>query len=355
MASTDVKAGFWYCRGSQPELLNSNAPTYFTHLFCAFADISSNYQVTIPTQYMGTFSKFTHAARESNSEIKTLMSIGGLHSDPSTFAEMFGRQDNREVFIRSSIEQARAYNFDGLDLFWPCWKSAGPGPTPDDMRNLGLLLDEWRQAIGNEANTNKIRLLLTATVFYKPTIINGPVPTTYPTDAMTSTYLDWINVRAYDLYDPNSSAHKTAPPAALLNPTDSLKSVAAGLKDWIDAGVPGTQLVPGLPFVGFEWSLKDPCKHDLFAEANGPPPGNRDGHLVYADINRFIAKSKFTPVFNQDYVTNYCYEGNNWIGYDDKDSIIKKIDYFKDQKLRGYFAWHVCADDPANWTLSQTG
>lgn len=44
-------------------------------------------------------------------------------------------------------------------------------------------------------------------------------------------------------------------------------------------------------------------------------------------------------------VGDYCYKGTAWIGYDDSQSIVTKVRYVKAKGLRGYFAWHVGADD----------
>jgi chitinase len=201
------------------------------------------------------------------------------------------------------------------------------------MNNLGSLLGEWRQALKQDAagaGHDKKELLLTATVFYTPNITNGSVSTSYPADALKDN-LDWINIRAYDLYDPRSTPSMTEPPA------------------WISV-VSAKKVVIGLPFVGFELALKNPDQHDIRAPANGPGHGN-DG-IIY-DRNT-INNPNFNRAFNSQYVTHYCYRNYQWIGYDDKDSIKTKIQHAKRNQLGGYFAWHVCADDP-NWTLSGAG
>ncbi|XP_059454582.1 class V chitinase-like [Corylus avellana] len=349
-----VKAGFWYCRqAEQISISNCNASIYFTHLFCAYAEISgTNYKVTIPDQYRDTFASFTDAARQRKSTIKTLISIGGVDSDPATFVSIIRNEGNRDAFIQSSIQQARENNFDGLHLSWPCWKYQ---PTANDMQNLATFFRKWHEAVtADAAAENKEPLLLTATVSHKPHIDSSDsISASYPANAI-KTHLDWINVRAYDFYNALSSPSYTAPPAALHNaalpPNDvDFKSVETGITEWLKA-VPADKLVIGLPFVGYEWLLEDPVNHDLFDLAKGSAKGEGDGYISYRDVT---TKPNFNRQFNQDFVTNYGYGGDSWIGYDDKESITTKIAYFKRKKLRGYFAWHVCADD-VDWTLSRT-
>jgi GH18 family chitinase len=157
-----VKAGFWYCKESQQSFSESNAPTHFTHLFCAFASISSrNHEVIIPVQYQDTFKDFNANAKAKNPDIKTFISIGGPDTDSKLFPSLVSKKENRTALITSSINLAQSHEFDGLDFFWPCEYPA----TQDDVTNLGYLFDEWRNAKNN--------LLLTATVFYSPVVNNS--------------------------------------------------------------------------------------------------------------------------------------------------------------------------------------
>lgn len=80
---------------------------------------------------------------------------------------------------------------------------------------------------------------------------------------------------------------------------------------------------------------------------------SNDGDIGYAQINNFIAQNGASALYNSTFVSNFCYSGTTWIGYDDKESISTKVTYAKNRGLLGYFAWHVGADD--NWALSQQG
>jgi chitinase len=62
---------------------------------------------------------------------------------------------------------------------------------------------------------------------------------------------------AYDFYAPGWSPDVAGPPAALYNTRDPLACGDAGVRAWIDGGVPGQQLVLGLPFYGYAWKLVD--------------------------------------------------------------------------------------------------
>jgi chitinase len=334
-----VKAAYWFPGNEFP--VSSIDSTLFTHLFCAFADLNSTtYKVTISSPNSAQFSTFTQTVQKKNPSVKTLLSIGGGDSKASTFASMATQPSTRKSFIDSSIKLARSNNFHGLDLDWEY------PSTKEEMTNFGSLLNEWRAAVAAESKSSgKAPLLLSAAVFYSSDYYS----LIYPIQAISNT-LDWLNVMAYDFYTPdaNNSPAKTGPPAALYNPTSKV-SGDAGVRAWIQSGVAAKKLVLGLPFYGHGWRLVNANNHGIFAPANGAAS---DG-LGYGGIKDFITQNRGTAVYNATIVTDYCYAGTTWIGYDDTQSISTKVTYAKGKGLLGYFAWHVGADK--NFALSQTG
>jgi len=316
--------------------------TLFTHLFCAFADLNpTTYEVTISSSNLPQFSTFTQTVQQKNPSVKTLLSIGGGSSSPSSFASMASQNSSRKSFIDSSIQLARNYSFHGLDLDWEYPSSA------TEMTNLGLLLTEWRAAIAEDSTTTgETALLLSAAFFYN----SNYYTVNYPFQAISNS-MDWINLMAYDFYGPGWSPNVTGPPAALYNPISQV-SGDTGVRNWIQAGVAANKLVLGVPFYGYAWSLVNANDHGIFSPANGAAISS-DGSITYSGIKDFITQNSATTVFNSTIVTDYCYSGTTWIGYDDTNSIYTKVTYAKGKGLLGYFAWHVGADN--NFTLSRNG
>ncbi|KAL6221575.1 hypothetical protein ACLB2K_004971 [Fragaria x ananassa] len=342
--TTVVKAAYWFPDSGQA--VSSINSTLFTHLFCAFADLNpTTYQVAISSANSPQFSTFTQTVQQKNPNVKTLLSIGGGNSSPSTFAAMASQATRRKAFIDSSIKLARNYSFYGLDLDWEYPSSA------TEMTNFGSLLTEWRSAVANESSTSgKTALLLTAAVFRNADYYS----INYPFQAVSSS-LDWINVMTYDYYGPSFAEGKTNtyPPAALYSGgSTSLINGDAGIVSWINkAGISTKKIVIGLPFYGYAWRLLNPNNHGFFAPANGSAIG-ANGDQGYNQIRVLISRG-FQTVYNATVVSNYCYNGTTWIGYDDTQSIGAKVSYAKGKSLLGYFAWHTGADT-TTWTLSQT-
>ncbi|CAL5400502.1 unnamed protein product [Camellia sinensis] len=337
-AQTVVEASYWF-----PEsgfLASDIDSTLFTHLFCAFANLSSTTnQVIVSPSNNAPFSQFTSTVQLKNPSVKTLLSIGGGKSDRTAFASMASQSATRKTFIDSSTELARSYGFLGLDLDWEYPKSAS------EINNFGLLFNEWRSAVMAEATaTGKPALLLTAAVNYASTV-NG---VNYPIQSIANS-CDWVNLMAYDFYGPTRS-NVTNPPAALFDPPSGSVSGSYGIKSWIQAGLSPEKMVFGMPFLGYAWTLVNADNHGFKAPSSGLV-GSDEGAMGYKQIKAFITQNQATPVYNSSVVSDYCYSGTTWIGYDDIQSITAKVSYAKQQGLLGYFSWHVGVDN--NWALSQ--
>ncbi|CAJ1975565.1 unnamed protein product [Sphenostylis stenocarpa] len=333
-SEADIKGGYWYSE-SGLAVSDINA-SYFTHLFCAFADLDPNTnQVTISSTNAAQFSTFTQTVRANNPSVTTLLSIGGGGGGATLaaeFANMASQADSRKSFIDSSIQQARENNFDGLDLDWEY-------PSSDtDRSNLALLLREWRAAVDQESTTSgNTALILSAAVAGSDQISSLDY---YPGTDITEN-LDFVNVMAYDLFTSDGYPTSTQPPAPWNNPQGQF-SVDQGITTWIGLGVPASKLNVGLPFYGYKWQLADPNNHGLFA-----PATQGLGAVAYKDIVSAGAE----VVFDSSFVTNYCFKGTDWFGYDDTESTSTKVVDARERGLLGYFAWHIGQD--SNWALSE--
>ncbi|RZC68226.1 hypothetical protein C5167_031484 [Papaver somniferum] len=342
-SAADIKGGYW------PSWLQNTLPpsaipaSYYTHVFYAFAGISSSkYQLVVKPEDEQWMPIFTTSLHSKTPSVITMLSIGGGDSsNRADFAAMASSPSNRANFISSTIQVARRYNFDGLDLDWeyPLTQAA--------MVNLGTLLTEWRAAINEEAGrTGKPRLLLTAAVYFTPSayILSSEL-TTYPAQAVRDS-LDFVNLMCYD-YRGDWDTSKTGAHALLYDPSSQI-STSAGIQAWINAGLPANKLIMGLPMYGRTWKLRDANVNGIGAPAVGVGPGG--GVLTYADVVDFNGVSGTQVVYDARTVSMYSYRGTDWVGYDSPTTIDVKVKYARDNRLGGYFFWRIGQEK--NWELT---
>src|SRR5262249_33685087 len=100
-----------------------------------------------------------NALKFADSDLKTMLSIGGWTFGTRLFKGMSAPVATRKKFIDSAIEFIRQRNFDGLDIDWEY-------PVGDqDKEHFSLLLKEALAAFEEESQrVGRPRLLLTAAV-----------------------------------------------------------------------------------------------------------------------------------------------------------------------------------------------
>ncbi|KAI9125740.1 hypothetical protein K1719_003158 [Acacia pycnantha] len=202
------------------------------------------------------------------------------------------------------------------------------------MENLDLLLQDWRNAILNDANSRgQPPLLLTAAVYFAVDFFLSTTRRPYPVASINNN-MDWINVMFYDYH--GSWRNDTGPLASLFDPKSDV-STKYGLNSWVQAGLYPNKITMGVPLYGRTWELKDPNVHGFGAPAVGVGPGN--GALAYFQVASFNRRTGATVVHDVDTVSVYSYSGTSWISYDDARTVTTKIGFAQAFGLRGYFFW----------------
>jgi GH18 family chitinase len=255
---------------------------------------------------------------------------------------LINQSSHRKSFIDSSIQTARKYGFQGIDLRGVLPKQG------KDLVNFATLLKEWRVAITSEArNTKRSELVLVMIGYY----LKASDSLTYPFESMQKN-LDWVHFAAYDYYLPtrDSVTRFHAP----LYGSSGWENTDSGIKEWRKRGFSSNRLVIGLPYHGYAWTLVKQGEGGVGTPTSGPAI-TMDGSMAYKLIKSYIRShgDGVVSCYNDTFVVNYFTAASTWVNFDDVEAIKEKVSYAKKNGLLGYNVYQVGNDD--NWILSKAG
>merc|ERR1712178_10931 len=177
-------------------------------------------------------------------------------------------------------------------------------------------------------------------------------------------HLDLINLMTYDMH--GAWEDRTGCNANLYATEEDVKlgggvgagqnvegyplSVSWAIDYWLDHGASAAKLTMGIGTYGRGWKLSEANQNGYNSPATGASsPGvstKAAGFLAYYEIQELIRSGKATRVYDTERQCPYIItDDGEWIGYDDAESLQKKVEFAKTRKLAGTMVWALDLDD----------
>jgi chitinase len=300
--------------------------------------------------------------KAAHPKLRVFISLGGW-SWSKQFSAASKTDALRKQLVRSCVKQFIAGDlpvqdgrggpgaakgvFDGIDIDWE-YPGGGGQPyntvdTVNDKRNYTLLMQEFRAQLDAQGAIDGKRYALTAAIGAGTEKIAQTEPNLY------SQYMDWVNVMTYDFHGAWETTtnfhaplyHDPADPStgviAKYNSHDAITALVA-------AGMPKNKILLGVPFYGRGWKgvPAGPNANGLYQSATGGAPGAYEtGIEDYKLLKAKAGQRWIHPVTKQLFLYT---SGGEWWSYDDPTVIRTKMQYVRDQNLRGAFSWELDGD-----------
>ena len=303
----------------------------------AFAEVNPAHEVFLPRETAARSLAGLVALRETNPDLKVLLSIGGWGA--GNFSEAALTDASRARFADTALALVRKYDLDGLDIDWEYPAHPGPGIShrPEDKQNFTLLLQAIRAELDALSKTNGGRRYLLTIAAADGEAARGLEI------ARISEVLDWINLMTYDFYGsltPTTGHHaslyrsRTAAPGS--------RTTEQAVDEFLKAGTPPRKLNVGLAFYGRVFGKVTDAQQGLHQ-----PFASEGGFVTWQEIARdHLDKGGFVRLWDEQAQAAWLWneKDRRLISYEDPQALRAKADFVRERGLGGVMYWEQRTD-----------
>ncbi|KAH8290718.1 hypothetical protein KR054_005193, partial [Drosophila jambulina] len=260
---------------------------------------------------------------------KVILSVGGFEEDSQIFSRMVASGAMLEEFSSSLVAFIMKMGYDGAQIDWRYPTQSGG--HPEDHRNFVLFLKE----LSTIFRQHKFILMVVALGRTdKRTLESYDIPGIVH-------YADFINLMVNDERD------KYRKSLAYIAPLyGGTSSVAAAVKHWISVGRAPHKLLLNVPLFGRSYTM-DKNQSAVGSPCQGPGLPAKNSQIAgFTTFNEFcVQASKWSKHFDKVAKVPYATRGDQWLSYENSESIWAKMHFLKRNQLGGAMAWTIDADD----------
>ncbi|KEY73171.1 hypothetical protein S7711_04137 [Stachybotrys chartarum IBT 7711] len=305
-----------------------------THLYAAFATINPS-TFAVEPWHSDDVQLYEELAALRSSTLQVWIAIGGwTFNDPgptrTTFSDLAMNPTRRRRFINSLVSFLERHGFQGVDLDWEYPGAPDRGGRPEDTENYVALVREMREVFGTRFG------------------ISMAIPTSYwylrwfrPKDM--EPYVDYFGVMSYDLHGPWDEDVRQIGRVVLGH--TNIPEIANWTLPLYYEEMDPAKLNMGLAYYarGYTVATSD-CNAvgcDWVSTSRPAPCTNFGGVMSLEEIERMIDEQGMTPrLLTGDMMMQLTF-GNQWIGYDNLDTIQMKKRWASRRCFGGTMIWSV--------------
>lgn len=308
-----------------------------TRINYAFANIANGRIVTGFSKDAENYA-FLASLKHDNPSLTVLVSVGGWEWSDK-FSDTSLTAQSRKIFIQSVIDFLGKYSLDGLDIDWeyPGLPGASQNFRSEDKRNFTLLIKELHKAFDKQTQSTHKPLYLTIAAGSSHDFV------THTEMKKVQRYLDTVNLMCYDFYEPSDQGTTGNHAPLFADPDDPRKAACDdSIRDFESAGVPAAKIILGVPFYGHLWGEVADTNHGLFQPGKPVP----HAYAPYSSIADSMLNHGFVRYWDSSSSVPYLYssEKQQFVSYEDPESIAVKAGYVRKNGLGGIMFWDYSGD-----------
>ncbi|KAG2419068.1 hypothetical protein HFD88_002172 [Aspergillus terreus] len=318
---------------------------YYTHINFAFALINpKTFRLADMDEETGKRYKELTSIKMKQPSLQIYLAVGGwAMNDPgqyrTAFSDLAASTSAQDTFFESLVTFLQSNGFDGVDLDWEYPVADDRGGRPEDFANFVTLLKRLRERLNQTGRHYGITITLPASYWY----LRG-------FDLIhIEPYVDWFNVMTYDIHGVCDKTVDDFKSKAYAH--TNLTEINSGLELLWRNNINPERVVMGLGFYGRSFTMENPdCMTPGCRFKDGGRQGEctgQSGVLSAAEIHKILNTTKDVSIqFDKDAAVKIAtWDKDQWVSWDDKETLKLKVDYANRRCLGGVMVWAVDLDD----------
>ncbi|KAL8366129.1 hypothetical protein RB595_004752 [Gaeumannomyces hyphopodioides] len=337
-------------RGCAQRKLSALRVDSLTHLFVSFAYIAPSTFEVYPMVHESVFFNITNL-KQIAPGLKIWAALGGWsYSDNDTdtqpvWGDLASTQEKRAKFIGQLEKFMLHFGFDGVDYDWEYPGAPDRGGKERDGQNFVELVKDTRSHFKSLNRGWGVSFTAPSSLWYMRHFQIGPM----------MEHVDFVNLMTYDLFGSWDNQSNWIGPHVYGHTNLTVIKSALNLL-WRNS-VPANQVNLGIGFYGRTYVLesascdKPGCK--FIRPGRAGQCSGQGGYMSYQDIAWVRQSSGATVVTDRENAIKYFrYDDDQWVSYDDEETLKWKVEFANSQGLRGLFIWAVTQDTAKNDLLN---